>query len=141
MIFKKKIIKNLRINKMSVDNIGSFYTNGVEPRSIRTVIATPSVTTFPEGGIVSYSGLFGAGCLITNITSMGPLALANPCVISAAGNDNTLDDTILTFATATVTTISSTGDQFGVTLPQDSWLVSTSIEGDDVPNLLVSYLS
>ena len=126
----------------SIDTIGSYYTNNVEPRSVRTVIATPVISAFPSGGgTAAYVGLFGAGSLITNITASSNTALTSNCTISAYGTSAGLTAAIVTFASGSVTTITTPlGAQFGVTLPQDSWLVASGT-GASVPNLVVSYLS
>ena len=125
---------------MSVDNIASYYTNGVEPRSVRTVIAVPAGVYQGDSssGTAAYSGLFGAGSLITNITTAATASILTPgCVITACGNSGAFNATFASFTGFNV--ITSIGTQFGVTLPQDSWLQATGT--GTVPNLVVSYLS
>ena len=130
---------------MSIDIIGSFYTNGVEARSVRTVICT-SGTAFQgdsSSGTAAYSGLFGAGSLITNITCAPSGALGGDCTISAQGMCASLLPStapyIVQFAGSSFNTVNGFGNQSGLTLPQDSWLQASGT--GVVPTLFVSYLS
>jgi hypothetical protein len=123
---------------MSIDLIGSFYTNGAEAHALKTVIAAPSFANFSNGnGTAAYSGLFGAGSLITNITCMPSATLGGTCTISAYGMSASLTANIVQFSN--FNNIVGYGAQSGVTLPQDSWLQASGT--GVVPTLVVSYLS
>jgi hypothetical protein len=122
---------------MSVDNIGTYYTNNIAPRAIKTVIAVPAglYQGTVGGGTAAYSGLFGAGALITSVSALS--AITNSVTISVCGVTAPTATDLLTLSS--FNTITGVGAQIGVTLPQDSWLQASGT--GTVPQLLVSYLS
>lgn len=123
---------------MSIDLIGSFYTNGAEAHALKTVIALPEFGSFDVGGgTAAYSGLFGAGSLITNIVCASTGPLSSTCTISAIGMSGALTGDIIKFTG--YSTIAGYGAQAGITLPQDSWLQASGT--GLIPALVVSYLS
>ena len=127
---------------MSIDNIGSYYTNNVEPRSVRTVIVNAGAYQGTSPFTAAYTGLFGAGSLITNITSAPAGTLAGDTQIYANGMCSSLvapGAYIVQFMNGTFNTVNGVGSQGGVTLPQDSWLVASGT--GTAPPLVVSYLS
>ena len=135
---------------MSIDLIGSFYTNNIEGHALKNVIVSVGTTTLGAGTFTAaYPGLFGAGSLITNITSLATptqvTALNGNLQISANGLTVGLGQPICTFLAGAPNTIASWGTQAGVTLPQDSWLVATATGGGttpiSLPDLCVTYLS
>jgi hypothetical protein len=123
---------------MSIDLIGSFYTNGAEAHALKTVLATPPSVSFSfDGGTFAYSGLYGAGSLITNIVCAPSEELSGEVTISAIGMSAGLTGDIIIFSG--YSTIAGYGVQAGTTLPQDSWLQASGT--GVVPTLVVSYLS
>ena len=122
---------------MSIDLIGSFYTNGAEAHALKTVVAIPEALSFDGSGTASYSGLFGAGSLITNITCASTGALSSTVTIAAIGMSGALTGDIIKFTG--YSTIAGYGKQAGFTLPQDSWLQASGT--GLIPALVVSYLS
>ena len=139
---------------MSITNIGSYYTNLIEPRVPQTVFVKPNPaltnalgtgsTTTPQ--IVPMAGVFGAGSVITNVQ----LAGANPnnatFMVGVSGNNAALTGNLIILGTYNgVQTPGTAG--FGVTLAQDSWLIVNSTGGVANTlavsnlNLAVTYLS
>lgn len=143
---------------MSIANIGSYYSNLIEPRQLQSVIvqANPALTvnlgsagTPAAPAVTPMAGIFGAGSLITNVH----LAGANPnnatFMVGISGNNAGLTGNLIILGS------NSLGPQpqapgtagLGVTLAQDSWLTVTSagttagtLAASNL-NLLVTYMS
>lgn len=140
---------------MSIANIGSYYSNLIEPRQVQSVLvqANPALTvalgSAAANTVTPMAGIFGAGSLITNVHLCG----ANPnnatFMVGISGNNAGLTGNLIILGS------NSLGPQpqapgtagLGVTLAQDSWLTVTSagttagtLAASNL-NLLVTYMS
>jgi hypothetical protein len=137
---------------MSIYNLGSYYTNLIEPRVAQTVFVQPnpaltSVLGTSANQYVPMAGVFGAGSVITNVQ----LAGANPnnatFMVGVSGLDAGLTGNLIILGTANGVQIPGTAAGLGVTLAQDSWLtvVSSGTAAGTLAanqlNLCVTYLS
>jgi hypothetical protein len=142
---------------MSIANIGSYYSNLIEPRQVQSVLVKPNPALTVDLGsagsvttpsVIPMAGIFGAGSLITNVHLAGANPNCATFTVGIAGKDGNL--------TGNLVLISGTfGSQglapgtagLGVTLAQDSWLTVTSVGtaagtlAASNLNLLVTYMS
>lgn len=139
---------------MSITNIGSYYSNLVEPRFLNTVLVKPNPALSVALGsaaantVTPMAGVFGAGSIITNIH----LAGANPnnatFMVGVSGNSAGLTGNLVILGGTAGVQVQAPGTAgLGVTLAQDSWLTVTSagtaagtLAASNL-NLMVSYIS
>lgn len=142
---------------MSIANIGSYYSNLIQPRQLQSVLVQPnpaltvalgSAGSSTTPNVVPMAGVFGAGSLITNVHLCG----ANPnnatFMVALAGKDGGLTGNLVVLGGTYGPQIQTPGTAgLGVTLAQDSWLTVSSIGttagtlAASSLNLLVTYLS
>jgi hypothetical protein len=142
---------------MSIANIGSYYSNLIEPRQVQSVLVKPSPALVLDLGsagseespeVTTMAGVFGAGSLITNVH----LAGANPnhatFMVGISGKDGNLTGNLVIISGTYGSQAQAPGTAgLGITLAQDSWLTVTSVGTDAgtlAPsnlNLLVTYMS
>lgn len=137
---------------MSITNIGSYFTNLIEPRVPQTVFVKPNPAL--TGNIGSgtnltpvMAGVFGAGSVITNVQLVG----ANPnnatFMVGVSGNNTSFTGNLIVLGTGNGVQAPGTYAGLGVTLAQDSWLIINSTGGGSNTlaatnlNLAVTYLS
>ena len=143
---------------MSIANIGSYYSNLIEPRQLQSVMVQPSPALTAALGSGTYTtvnpqyvpmaGVFGAGSLITNVH----LAGANPnnatFMVGISGKDGNLTGNLVVLGGTYGPQVQGLGTAgLGVTLAQDSWLTVTSAGtaagtlASSNLNLLITYMS
>ena len=142
---------------MSIANIGSYYSNLIEPRQVKSVLvqASPALTvnlgsagSGTVNAVTPMAGIFGAGSLITNVH----LAGANPnnatFMVGISGRDGNLTGALVIInGTYGSQAVAPGTAGLGVTLAQDSWLtvnsagVSAGTLAASNLNLLVTYMS
>lgn len=139
---------------MSIANIGSYYSNLIEPRQLQSVLVQPNPlpTAAPATNIpVNFAGIFGAGSIITNVHLCGVGNGNATFMVGISGKDASLTGNLVvlggTYGGFLPAQAGVAG--LGVTLAQDSWITAVTAStlspsaSFTVTNydLLVSYLS